>query len=147
MRVCECGCRFSVHTRHYLSSANAFANYCCAACRDGKRYHEASCQRYKYNAAAPTPWEAPRCGLLDAELFATICLPVPRWLIPNALIRWALPQILRKNYGYFFKLNDQFDNSQFAQRVREDSHGFYRGLPWEEIPGGGESLLRERRAC
>ena len=145
---CACasaGCRFSVHTRHYLSSANGFANYCCAACRDGKRYHDASCQRYTYNAAAPPPWEAPRYGLVDVELFATICLPVPRWLIPNALIRWAIPRILRMNYGYFFKLNDQFDNSQFAQRVREDSHGFYRGLPWElggDSWGRGESAKR-----
>ena len=55
-------------------------------------------------------------------------LPIPRWLIPLPLVRWALTKIVTLIYPLFIILNECFDSTPFAQCVQDDEHSFYSAV-------------------
>ena len=55
-------------------------------------------------------------GSLNMDLHLRLVLPIPRWLIPNPLLRWAVPKLIELIYPLFLQLNEKFDASPFATR-------------------------------
>ena len=50
-------------------------------------------------------------------------LPIPRWLIPDALVRWLVPSVVRSNLRVMYRLARTYPASEFAARQRADSEG------------------------
>ena len=67
----------------------------------------------------------PPYGYSNIDGRMTSLLPVPRWLIPSALVQWVLPRIIKRNFGVFLRLACAFDESEFAERRRTDQRGYH----------------------
>ena len=71
---------------------------------------------------------------IDAEVFALADLPVPAWLIPPPLVRWALPLVFKKMVpllawlGKCEERTARGEESPFGDRVRDDVDGFYAAV-------------------
>ena len=69
-----------------------------------------------------------------AEVFALADLPVPAWLIPPPLVRWALPLVFKKMVpllawlGKCEERTARGEESPFGDRVRDDVDGFYAAV-------------------
>mmetsp|Transcript_1094 Transcript_1094/g.3020 ORF Transcript_1094/g.3020 Transcript_1094/m.3020 type:complete len:238 (-) Transcript_1094:228-941(-) len=67
-------------------------------------------------------------GRLDLEVIGKVRLPIPRWLLPAALLRWFVPFVFRLACPHLSALNRHFDGSALHKRVRSDRSGFYTAL-------------------
>ena len=69
------------------------------------------------------------CSILRKHSFTfKVELPVPRWLIPDALIQWVVPRLIRKNFPVFTRVGIHFEESAFAERRRADVLGLHAVL-------------------
>jgi len=84
-QCCTAGCALACHT-----SLGAFDGlHCCALCSSSKgRRHGPACERRPFDAT-PRAWRHAETGALDVDMYLRAVLPVPRWLIPHALVRWC----------------------------------------------------------
>lgn len=55
-------------------------------------------------------------------------LPVPRWLIPNWVVRMATQALVNFAVPHVYELSLNFNTSSFQARVSKDSAGFYAAL-------------------
>ena len=92
----------------------------------GRRRHRNELQglamRFK-PASRPTSdarWAIPPHGYADINIKLRVVLPIPRWLIPNALVKWVVPRLMRKNFPAFAQLGYGFESSVFAARLRDE---------------------------
>ena len=69
-----------------------------------------------------------RLGHFNVDVYLTLKLPIPRWLIPNRLIAWVLPRFVRAVWPTLIDVCFHFDASPFAPRVAADADGFYAGV-------------------
>ena len=69
-------------------------------------------------------------GLVDIDVFLQAKLPIPSWLIPPPLVRWATGPFASKLIPLVRGLGDGLgaDDSEIGQRVREDGTGWYAAL-------------------
>jgi len=61
-------------------------------------------------------------------VYGDFVLPVPRWMVPARVLRWALPKIAAIVYPIFTNLSENFTSTPFWQRVQEDKQGFYAAV-------------------
>merc|ERR1711871_1687957 len=73
-------------------------------------------------------------GRLDFRVIGKVRLPVSRWLLPNVVIRWFVPFILRLFCKLCNKLTSGFESSTLCKRVKEDRDGFYTALAKSRLP-------------
>ena len=74
----------------------------------------------------PAAWAVPSHGFADLLVRGTWALPIPRWLIPDVLLRWVLPRLVKKNWPVFTRVVYHFPESEFAARRSADPSGFHR---------------------
>ena len=57
-----------------------------------------------------------------------IDLPIPRWLIPSALVRWVVPKFVKAIWPVLLRHSHDFEASAYAERVAADATGFYAAI-------------------
>jgi len=127
--VTKCaGCAFFCH--EVLSVG--LGEHCCRRCKDkpGTGKHDKDCRRIPHDLhfAKNYFWSRAAHGTVDVELTAKIQLPIPRWLIPNGLVRWAIPLLVGIIYPLLLKLNETFKQTDFAKRAEADERGFFAAI-------------------
>ncbi len=75
--------------------------------------------------AASVPIEM---GHFDVDMYLTLKLPVPQWLIPNRLIAWVLPRFIRAVWPTLIDMCFNFSGSTFEKRVKADPDGFFAAV-------------------
>ena len=103
--------------------------YCCQKCHEKPGKHGPACQKCEVGGTGGAPsWSLPVHGTVDLELAISLKLPIPTFLIPLAFIRWVLIKLVKLVYPYLLALNERFIDTPFAQRVADDTDGFYDRL-------------------
>ena len=118
--------------------------YCCQRCHEKPGKHGSGCERVLYNVVNQASdvsmekrvdpcrgehsWQLARYGTMDIELHVNVKLPIPTFLIPLTLVRWVVPKLVRLVYPYLLLLNERFERTPFAERVRNDRQGYYRDV-------------------
>ena len=103
--------------------------HCCARCREKPGKHDRTCKGVRFDEGSATAeWSLAKYGSIDVEFCAKIQLPVPRWLIPNAILRWALPLVCRILYPLFLLLNEAFESTEFSERALEDRSCWFAAI-------------------
>ena len=120
--------------------------HCCGLCRVSKgRRHGPLCERRSFDAAAPRAWQRTELGALDIDMYVRGVLPIPRWLIPHALVRWVVPRLASAVYPLFLLLSGLFAPSPFGERVRADRYGLYAAVA-RRVPLPGLETVRRGAA-
>ncbi|KAL1499122.1 hypothetical protein AB1Y20_013634 [Prymnesium parvum] len=101
--------------------------YCCERCAQRPGAHSHGCERIDAEARG-VQWAIAQHRAVHWESTIRLELPIPRWLIPTPLVRWAVAKMLDIIYPIILDLNERFDESVFAARVRDDVDGFYASL-------------------
>jgi len=117
-------CGYRVHSNLSLGGGT----HCCHRCAHHPGRHGPRCTRLPHDTTPASQWETAQHGCVDVEGYFRVKLPIPRWLIPNSLLRWAVPKLCRLIYPIFLHLNESYDSFPFAKRVEEDERGFYRSI-------------------
>lgn len=65
---------------------------------------------------------------LNFTMVGKVRMPISRWLLPNALVRWFVNFVFQLGFPFIIKLNAAFEGSELHERIREDSDGFYSAL-------------------
>ena len=78
--------------------------------------------------SAPADWSLAKYGSIDIQCCLKLQLPVPRWIIPNAVLRWALPLVCRILYPLLLLLNEAFESTAFSERAREDKSSWFAAI-------------------
>lgn len=93
------------------------------------------------------------CGRIDFRVLGKVRLPVSRWMLPNVLLRWFIPFVLRLFCRLCDALTCGFERTALCQRVAEDREGFYAAvvarlpaLYHGHIPCSGWKLVGTRHA-
>lgn len=87
------GCGFFAHSA--LSVGNG--THCCQKCHDkgsGKHHHSGFCERLPVSGPPPE-WSLPLHGCVDFELFISMKIPIPTFLIPLTFARWVMVKLVR----------------------------------------------------
>ena len=83
----------------------------------------------RYDAGgAPGTWSLAKYGCVDIDACIKVQLPIPRWLIPNAVLRWALPLVFRILYPLLLLLNEVFETTDFSKRVVVDASSWFTAV-------------------
>ena len=117
------GCPFYVGTA--LSSGRG--THCCGRCAERPGRHSAGCEQRR-TSEPPPEWALAEHGTVDLDVYISIQLPVPTFLIPLIFVRWVVSGVISLVYPYLLKLNERFGATPFARRVDEDAQGFYASV-------------------